>query len=80
MLLTIVIPARNEEKCLLVTIRELEQALRMSHRVIVVDDYSSDRTVDVVKELVVEYNNIELTKNDLGPGFTNAIKKGFFSD
>ena len=77
MLLTIVIQARNEEKCLLVTIRELEQVLKIPHRVIVVDDYSNDRTVDVAKELVVEYSNIEFTKNDLGPGFTNAIKKGF---
>ena len=77
MRLTIVIPAYDKEVCLPITIRALERGVKVSHKIIVVDDYSKDRTENAVKELSTEYSNIELVRNDLGPGFTNALKKSF---
>ena len=77
MKLTIVIPAHNEEESLPQTIKALEQEIKTPHEIIVIDDYSKDKTAEVTIELTKSYNNIRLIKNDMRPGFTNAIKKGF---
>ena len=50
-LLSIVIPARNEEGCIASTVEHLHLELRLNHiphEIIVVDDGSTDRTAAIV--------------------------------
>lgn len=75
--LAIVIPAHNEEASLSATISNLEGIVTVLHEVVVVNDHSSDNTVNIVRELSGKFNNIRLVDNDTESGFTNAIKKGF---
>src|ERR1700724_4854738 len=52
-LLTIVIPARDEEGCINSTVKELHLELRrhqIPHEIIAVDDGSSDQTWEILQE------------------------------
>ena len=75
--LTIVIPAHNEEASLCATISGIESIVTIVHEIVVVNDYSLDNTVKVVKELSDKFNNLRMVDNDAEKGFTSAIKKGF---
>lgn len=77
MKLSIVIPARNEEACIARTIENIEKIVEIPHEIIVVDDHSQDRTGEIVDSLRNKYSNLSLVKNEDGPGFSSAIKKGF---
>jgi len=77
MKLTIVIPAHNEEESLPATIKGLEEDVRTTHDILVVNDHSSDATPEVLEALSKKYKNLKSVTNDTPPGFTNAIKKGF---
>lgn len=77
MKLTIVIPAHNEEQSLPVTLNGLRENVKTEHEILVVDDHSTDKTSKVVLDFAEKYSNVKLVKNDMRPGFTNAIKKGF---
>lgn len=74
---SIIIPAHNEEDNIEQVINGLEHNLDIKHEVIVVDDHSTDNTVDIVRRLAVQYrNNIRLVKNNTTQGFSNALKTG----
>jgi len=75
--LTIVVPARNEEAVLGETVEAIEQNVTTPHRIIVVNDHSTDRTVQVVDEISRKHPNIELVHNTKEPGFANAMVTGF---
>ena len=77
MKLTIVIPARNEEESLPMTLSGLAKGVKSPYEVIVVNDHSTDRTEDVVNEFAEEHKNVRVIVNDTDPGITNTIKKGF---
>ncbi len=52
-LLTVVIPARDEEGCIRSTVEHLDLELRLNnvpHEIIVVDDGSTDRTAQILAE------------------------------
>lgn len=74
---TIIIPARNEEKVILKTLRSLINDVKVPHEIIIVDDHSDDRTSIVVKKYIKKHRNVYLIKNKLTPGFTRAIYSGF---
>ncbi len=79
-LLSVVIPARDEEGRIAATIEHLHLELRLSgvpHEIIVVDDGSSDNTAKVVAELAKTIPELALLSNPEPHGFGRAITYGF---
>lgn len=77
MTLAIIIPAHNEESVIKKTATDLEQTLKIKHKVLIVDDHSTDGTVAEVEKLTSVYPNIQLIRNEGKPGFASAVKVGF---
>lgn len=78
-LLSVVIPARDEEGCIASTVEHLHLELqlnRIPHEIVVVDDGSSDRTGDIVKELGSRIPEARLVTSGPPHGFGRAISFG----
>ena len=81
-LLSIVIPARDEEGCIASTVEHLHVELRLHHvphEIIVVDDGSTDRTAQIVTELGTRISEARLVQNGPPHGFGRAINCGLQS-
>jgi dolichol-phosphate mannosyltransferase len=78
-LLSVVIPARDEEGCIASTVEHLHIELRLHevpHEIIVVDDGSKDRTSEILREVATRVPTLR-TINNLPPhGFGRAIIAG----
>lgn len=75
-LLSIVIPARDEEGCIESTVEHLHLELRLHdipHEIVVVDDGSTDRTAAIVTALGERIPEARLVKNGPPHGFGRAI-------
>ena len=77
--LSVIIPAYNEEKRLPQTLREIDEYLKkqsFESEIIVVSDGSTDRTVEVVRNLMGEIKNLRILdfKENMGKGF--GVKEG----
>ena len=75
-LLSVVIPARDEEGCIASTVEHLHLELRLNHiahEIIVVDDGSTDRTAAIVTALGERIPEVRLVKNGPPHGFGRAI-------
>jgi len=75
-LLSIVIPARDEEGCIASTVEHLHLELRLNqiaHEIVVVDDGSTDKTAAIVTELGERIREARLIKNGPPHGFGRAI-------
>ncbi len=77
MTIDLVIPARNEEENIALTIESIEKKLDLDYKIIVVNDHSDDGTVDLVAQLAAKYSNVMLIDNDGKKGFGVSLKKGF---
>jgi dolichyl-phosphate beta-glucosyltransferase len=71
---SVIIPAYNEEKRLPQTLREIDEYLKkqsFESEIIVVSDGSTDRTVEVVRNLMGEIKNLRILdfKENMGKGF-----------
>ncbi len=78
-LLSLVIPARNEEGCICSGIEHLHLELRLNeipHEIVVVDDGSTDRTWELLQELSARIPELRPIKNEGQHGFGRAIIKG----
>jgi dolichol-phosphate mannosyltransferase len=78
-LLSIVIPARNEEGCVASTVEHLHVELRLHnvpHEIVVVDDGSSDRTWPILTELKSRVPELAPVQNTRAHGFGRAIIHG----
>jgi len=76
-MLSVVVPARNEEESIEATLAGLAERLeaeRIAFEIIVVDDHSTDRTAEVVAGL--RRPNVRCVPNLRRPGFGNAIHTG----
>ena len=81
-LLSIVIPARNEEGCIQSTVEHLHLELgihQVPHEIIVVDDGSSDSTWSILLELGKKIPVLRPVQNPEPHGFGRAITKGLDS-
>ena len=75
-LLTVVIPARDEEGCICSTVQHLNLELRLqkvSHEIIVVDDGSSDGTWQLLQNLQINMPELKPIQNKGRNGFGRAI-------
>jgi dolichol-phosphate mannosyltransferase len=77
--LSVVIPARDEEGCIAVTVEHLHVELRrrnIPHEIVVVDDGSQDRTWEMLQQLSATIGELRPVQN-LGPhGFGRAVVFG----
>lgn len=78
-LLSIVIPARNEEDSVAATVEHLrvELAIRqVPYEILVVDDRSTDGTWDVLTKLASKYPEVRALQNKSEAGFGRAVILG----
>lgn len=78
-LLSVVIPARNEESCIASTVEHLDLELRLHnvpHEIVIVDDGSTDRTWPILQELQRRLPSLTPTQNPGPYGFGRAIVWG----
>jgi dolichol-phosphate mannosyltransferase len=78
-LLTVVIPARDEEGCIASTVEHLHLELRLNdiaHEIVVVDDGSTDRTAAIVTALGERIPEARVVSNGPPHGFGRAIACG----
>lgn len=78
-LLSVVIPARDEEWCIASTVEHLHLELRLQqvpHEIIVVDDGSSDRTWEILVALQERVPELKPIRSEGPHGFGRAIVRG----
>lgn len=78
-LLSVVIPARDEEGCIASTIDHLHSELRLhdiAHEIVVVDDGSTDSTWNVLQTLASAMPELRPVKNHGPHGFGRAVVYG----
>lgn len=78
-LLSVIVPARDEEGCIASTVEHLHLELRLHgvpHEIIVVDDGSRDRTWKILAELREHIPELQPLKNSALRGFGRAIIYG----
>jgi len=81
-LLSVVIPARDEEGCIAATVEHLHEELRgrnIPHEIIVVDDGSQDRTWEILQQLSATIRELRPVQNLGLHGFGRAVICGFNS-
>jgi dolichol-phosphate mannosyltransferase len=79
MLLSVVIPAHNEEGCIVGTVRALAQKLRQEgipFELVVVDDHSRDQTGVLLDSLKAELAELKKVENRGDGGFGMAVRCG----
>ena len=79
MLLSVIIPARNEAENLAPTIRELVAALdeaAIPHEILIVNDNSQDATQQVAESLALEIASIRVIERKSLPGFGRSVRAG----
>ncbi len=74
--LSVVIPVYNEEATLMEVVRKV-LAVPYLLEVIIVDDYSTDNTADVARELAATHPQIHAVCHGKNAGKTAALKTGF---
>jgi len=74
--LSIFLPVYNEAESLKVMIKILAATVDVPYEILVIYDFPEDNSVQTAKELQQKFRDIRLIFNDLGPGVSNAVKKG----
>ena len=72
---SVIIPVRNEEEVIDEVIKDVKKALNSlesSYEIIVIDNASTDKTVDIVKK----HNDVRLIQHESDKGYGGSIKKG----
>jgi dolichyl-phosphate beta-glucosyltransferase len=79
MKLSIIIPAYNEEKRIVGTLRSIGDYLEKQdyeYEILVIENGSTDKTAEVVKEMFSEVKGLRLEKGSSGKGKGFAVRKG----
>ncbi len=78
-ILSIVIPAHNEEGCIVPTVQSISQFLeaeRIAYEILVVNDNSSDRTEALLQQLSSQNSRVHYINNYYPNGFGFAVRCG----
>lgn len=78
-MLSVVIPARDEEGCIESTVEHLHLELNLHqipHEIVVVDDGSKDKTPQILQALKARLPELQPLRNDGPHGFGNAVRYG----
>ena len=78
-LISIIIPVYNEEKCITSTIKEIYNffsARQFSFEVIVVDDCSKDQTSSILKDLAFLYPSLRIIRSETNTGKGGSVRVG----
>ena len=78
-LLSVVIPAQNEEGCIASTVEHLYVELRLHnlpHEIVVVDDGSTDGTWGILESLKAQIPSLKPVQNPAPHGFGRAVSRG----
>jgi dolichol-phosphate mannosyltransferase len=81
-LLSVVIPARDEEGCITATVEHLHLELSLNHvphEIVVVDDGSTDQTWSILQKMQSRNISLKPVKNEGANGFGRAVIKGIES-
>ncbi len=76
---SVVIPAHNEQECIMSTMESLHLAIkheRLRFEIIVVADHCTDDTEKIVAEFAKKNKHVKLVINRASPGFGMAVKAG----
>jgi dolichol-phosphate mannosyltransferase len=74
---TIIIPCRNEKDIIEDTIFKLDAGLKeFNYQLIIINDFSTDNTIDVLQNISKKYQNIFIF-NNIKKGLGGAINLGF---
>lgn len=76
---SIIIPMYNEEENIEAVIRDNADTLRLEgipFEILACDDFSKDKTADVVRSLMVNYPETKLVTNQFTKGYAGGIKTG----
>jgi dolichol-phosphate mannosyltransferase len=79
MMLSVIIPAHNEEDGLRHTVLALHETLTQNgvpHEIVIVNDHSTDRTAEVLGHLEQKVSNVRWVNNDKPGGFGYAVQTG----
>ncbi|MDZ4835250.1 MAG: glycosyltransferase family 2 protein [Candidatus Melainabacteria bacterium] len=77
--LSIIVPARNEEGCIVSTLQHLDLELglnKIPHEIVVVDDGSTDSTWTILTDLAQTMTTLKPTQNPGPAGFGRAVAWG----
>lgn len=75
--ISIIIPARNEEKIIIKTLRDLKSKVKIPHEIIIINDCSNDKTREIISLYIKKNSNVRLfNTTPKRKGFSNAIIKG----
>jgi dolichol-phosphate mannosyltransferase len=78
-LLSLVIPAHNEEGCIVPTIESITKLLeseKINYEILVINDNSRDRTEELLQQLSAENNRVRYLNNYFPNGFGFAVRCG----
>lgn len=80
MKLSIIVPLFNEEKNILIVLNQLAETEFPSHlesvEFVIVDDYSTDHSFEVVQEYIADKKAFRLFRHDVNKGKGAAVKTG----
>ena len=77
LLISILMPARNSEKFLSLTINSILDQTEKNWELIVVNDGSEDNTLDILQDLADKDTRIKIFNNEEGSGIIPALKTAF---
>jgi dolichol-phosphate mannosyltransferase len=77
--LSVVVPTHNESESIESTVTSVADALgsaEIDHEIIIVDDHSSDRTVEIVERMAAERPGVRLVRSPYGSGYGFTVRAG----
>lgn len=78
-MLSVLIPAHNEEDCIEKTITKINNVLKrnkISYEILVINDGSTDKTEKILKSLIPKIKELRYLNNEPPNGYGRAVTKG----